>query len=64
MIASLWRYRFGFVGVYPLPESAVVSRESPIVARSVELYQGQRYFVVSIDVAEQPAVAVLRKVRS
>ena len=30
----------------------------------VELYQGQRFLVVSVDEAEQPPVAVLRKVRS
>ena len=62
--AGVTRCRFRFVGVLPLPEPALVDRDSPVVAGTVELYQGQRFLVVSVDEAEQPPVAVLRKVRS
>ena len=62
--AGVTRYLFRFTGVLPLPEPALVDRLLPVVAGAVELYQGQRYLVESVDCKEQPPVAVLRKVRS
>ena len=62
--AGVTRYLFRFVGVLPLPEPAFVERPSAVVAGMVELYQGQRYLVESVDCSEHPAVAVLRRVRS
>jgi hypothetical protein len=62
--AGVTRYLFRFVGVLPLPDPALVDRPSPVVAGTVELYQGQRYLVESVDCEERPPVAVLRKVRS
>ena len=62
--AGVTRYLFRFTGVLPLPEPALVDRVLPVVAGTVELYQGKRYLVESVDCKEQPPVAVLRKVRS
>ena len=58
------RYRFEFVGVQPLPLPDHVYREMPVIVGTVELYQSQRFLVVSVDEATDPHVAVLRKVRS
>lgn len=58
------RYRFKFVGVLPLPESALVDRAVPVVVGTVELYHGQRFLVEAVDHEVDPPVAVLRKVRS
>ena len=62
--AGVTRYLFRFTGVLPLPEPAFVDRALPVEAGAVELYQGKRYLVESVDCKEQPPVAVLRKVRS
>jgi hypothetical protein len=57
------RYRLEFVGVAPLPEPDYVSRETPIVAGTVELYLAQRYLVESVDETTVPPTVTLRKVR-
>lgn len=62
--SGVTRYLFRFVGVLPLPEPALVDRGSPVVAGTVELYQGQRFLVVCVDETADPPTAVLRRVRS
>ena len=57
-------YRFEFVGVQPLPLPDDVHRATPVVTGTVELYQGGRFLVESVDETTDPPVAVLRKVRS
>ena len=58
------RYLFSFVGVLPLPEPALVARAVPVEVGMVELFQGERFLVESVDLEADPTVAVLRKVRS
>lgn len=57
-------YRFEFVGVAPLPAPVNVYRDQPIAVGTVELYQGARFLVASVDESVTPPVAVLRKVRA
>jgi hypothetical protein len=58
------RYLFRFIGVRPLPETALVDRDSPLEAGTIALYRGQGFLVVSVNDQEDPPVAVLRRVRS
>jgi hypothetical protein len=58
------RYRFEFVGVQPLPSPDQVYREKPVDVGTVELYQTERFLVVSVEYDADSPVAVLCKVRN